>query len=46
MRSAFAGSFLSDVKKVREAKLRRAIAEAIQDVEAADSIRWFDPLND
>ena len=38
MTAAFLSSFLKDVKKLRESKLRRAVAEAIKDVEAAKSV--------
>lgn len=38
MKSVFLSSFLKDVNKIRNAKLRDAVAEAIKDVEAAESI--------
>ena len=38
MKSAFLGSFLTDVKKLRNAKVGRAVAAAIANVEKADSI--------
>ncbi len=38
MKTIFLGSFLSDVKKIREARMRRAIADAIQNVESVDSV--------
>jgi mRNA interferase RelE/StbE len=38
MKAAFLSSFSKDVKKLREAKLRRAVIDAIEDVETAKSI--------
>jgi mRNA interferase RelE/StbE len=34
----FLGSFLKDIKKLRDAKIRRAVELAIVDVEQADTI--------
>ena len=39
MTTVFLASFLSDVKKLRDAKVRRAVTEAIENVERADSIQ-------
>jgi mRNA interferase RelE/StbE len=38
MKAVFLGSFLKDIKKLREPKLRRAIEQAILDVEQAKAI--------
>jgi mRNA-degrading endonuclease RelE of RelBE toxin-antitoxin system len=37
MKSVFLASFLTDVKKLRDAKVRRAVTAAIENVEAAMS---------
>jgi len=38
MKAVFLSSFLKDVKKLRDAGVRRSVQEAIQDVEQADAI--------
>lgn len=44
MNTAFLGSFLRDVKKLREARVRRDVAEAIRDVEDAPSLAQIPSL--
>lgn len=39
MKAVFRASFLSDVKKLRHARVRRAVADAILNVEQARSIQ-------
>ena len=39
MRTSFLGSFLSDVKKLRDAKTQQAVAAAIENVEGVRSIQ-------
>ena len=38
MTTAFLGSFLKDIKKLRDAKLQRSIEQAIHDVEEAETV--------
>jgi len=38
VKTVFLGSFLTDVKKLRDGKVQRAIASAIDDVEKAPSL--------
>ena len=39
MKSIFLGSFLSDVKKLRDGKVQRAVAGAIENVERVDTLQ-------
>jgi hypothetical protein len=38
MRTSFLASFLADVKKLRDARIRRAVTRAIESVERAPTI--------
>jgi mRNA interferase RelE/StbE len=38
MKTVFLGSFLKDLKKLRDAKVRRAVESSIEDVENASSM--------
>jgi mRNA interferase RelE/StbE len=44
VKTAFLSSFLSDVKKIRDSKVRRAVLRAIANVEAASNIEGIASL--